>query len=293
MKIVRRLPLVLLSGIFLLPAVGSAQDPAASVDPAAKKLVDDYLAAIKGVKDATYTLEKVERMRTGKKFKETLAIRLRVAPYAVYMIRRKPSAGMEAIFRAGKNEGQMRVHPGSFPDITLNLDPEGSMAMKNQHFPIYQTGMADATKRMIKALELAAKGKLTIKMIDAQEVGGKKYPCVEIDATKTGGWKTKAKEEETVFDVARRTKSAPYLLYRYNRVVDDIDDELDGGVDLFVPAYYAKRTHYCFDTATKLFVRETYFDANGLWERYDTIGRQINTGLTNRDFDPDNPKYDF
>jgi hypothetical protein len=220
-------------------------------------------------------------------------VKLRPKPYAVYLARLKPSAGMEALWAENKNDRLMRAHPGSFPDITVNIDPEGSMAMKDQHFPIFSTGMADATVRIRTALELADKGKVQIRKVADQEVGGTAYPCVEIDAQKLGGRKVPAKEDETLFDVARRTGSAPYLLYRYNPDIDDLDDSLDAGQAVFIPAYYAKRTEFCFDPATKIFVRENYYDTTSLFERYDSLERKINVGLTDADFDSNNAAYDF
>ncbi len=49
--------------------------------------------------------------------------------------------GPEVLWIAGANNGNAIVNPGTFPYITLNLDPMGSIMRKNQHHTINELGM--------------------------------------------------------------------------------------------------------------------------------------------------------
>ncbi len=276
----------------------AAEEPAAeaaaagAVDAEAKKVIDAFLAAHKSLKDTTYILDKLERMRDGEVVEETLLVKLRLEPYAVYLARQKPKKGMEALYKQG---GKMTGHTGSFPDFTLNIDPEGSLAMKNQHHPIYATGMQDIVRRLKQALKLAegSAPEATIRKVADQKVDGVSATCIEIDAAKAGHRQIKAKDDETLYQLARRTDSWPYLIYANNVGIDDLDDELDEGEPVFVPRGYAEKSLFCFDPTTGLIMREIYRDKKGVWEQYDTRQRQVNPGLTAKDFDQKNEAYDF
>ncbi len=58
--------------------------------------------------------------------------------------------------------------------------------------------------------------------------------------------------------------------------------------------YYAHRIYICLDVKYNLPVRFiVYNDENQLIENYEIMNLKINTGLTDKDFDVDNPSYDF
>lgn len=265
--------------------------PPPAVEPEARAILDRFVQAYGALRDMRYALDKRERMRDGDVVAESLHIKLRAKPYAVYVTRR--DTGMEAIWRAGRNDGEMTVHPGSFPDITVNIDPEGSMAMDDQHHPIHTTGQAEIVRRIQQWLALAEEGKVTIRKLPDRPVRGQQAVAVEVDASRASGRRVAARDDETLFALARRVDSWPYLIYQHNPDVDDIDDELDEGDTVYVPASYAHRAVMAFDPATGLVVLEEYYDRAGLYESYVTRDRAVDVGLTERDFDPDNDAYDF
>lgn len=289
----KRISCSILFAIFIVaPAAAEEALAAGAVDAEAKKLIDAFFAANSLLKDTIYLLDKQERMRDGDVVKETLLVKLRVKPYAVYLARQKPKKGMEALYKQG---GKMTGHTGSFPDITLNIDPQGSLAMKDQHHPIYSTGTQEIVRRLNQALKLADGDapRTTIRKIADQKVDGVSATCIEVDWAKAGRRQIKAKDDETLYQLAKRTDSWPYLIYATNVGIDDLDDELDEGAPVFVPRGYAQKSIFCFDPTTALIVREIYHDKKGVWEKYDTRQRKVNPGLTAKDFDEDNKAYDF
>ena len=58
--------------------------------------------------------------------------------------------------------------------------------------------------------------------------------------------------------------------------------------------FYARRIVIYFDMESKLPVKVTVFDwADLLYEEYCFRDLKINKGIDDRDFDPENPEYDF
>jgi len=64
-----------------------------------------------------------------------------------------------------------------------------------------------------------------------------------------------------------------------------------------VSSYYAHRVEVCVSNSTFLPTRIRAYDRNGdeyrLVEQYEFLNTKVNPGLSDVDFDPDNPAYDF
>ena len=62
-------------------------------------------------------------------------------PFKVYLKYIDPYPGQEAIYVRGRNKNRIKVHKGSFPDLTFDLDPYGRLAMAESHQPIMTFGL--------------------------------------------------------------------------------------------------------------------------------------------------------
>lgn len=84
-------------------------------------------------------------------------ILLKVAhqPFSVYMSFIKPFAGREVAFVDGQNDGKMVVLEAGFKRMLgkMNLDPQGSLAMKGQKRPITDVGIRNLTAKLTKMWE--------------------------------------------------------------------------------------------------------------------------------------------
>lgn len=94
-----------------------------------------------GTEDYTCVFKKQERVDGDLLPRETITLKFK-KPFAVYMKWiTEPHKDQEVLYKQGWNNGKMRAHPGSFPDITLNLNPEGHLAMRDNRHPVTEAGL--------------------------------------------------------------------------------------------------------------------------------------------------------
>jgi hypothetical protein len=85
--------------------------------------------------DYTTVLVKQERFGGRLEREQRLAVKW-ARPFRLYMkVLDGDNPGQEVLFVRGWNEDRLRVHKGSFPDITINLDPRGALATSRTHHP--------------------------------------------------------------------------------------------------------------------------------------------------------------
>ena len=223
----------------------------------ARRLIAGCRDRFSSVKDYTCVFLKQERLECGQQTRShVMEMKARVEPRSVYFKFRSPRAGREAIYVAGRNGGRALVHDvglGKLLAGTLRLDPNGSMAMDDCRHPITDAGLG----HMIETIGTRWAAELE---------PGETRVAIDPDATAAGRPTTRIESRHT----ARR----PEFLFNVVRV--DIDDEL--GLPIRFEAYDWPR------------------EAGGapeLVERYTFIDLRLDVGLTDRDFDPNNPAYTF
>ena len=261
--------------------------------PTVDQIIEKAEQTLSGTKDYTGRLLRQERFLDGMK-KQFNAFKFK-KPFSVYLRFIDPFQGREVIYVHGWNDNELKVHKGSFPDITVSLDPQGSTAMKRSHHPITQFGFASTLKMAAKNMRLARKrGEGEIKVSDGGAIKGQPVWKIEARFPRRGHHVT-AKDDETLWDISKRTGQDMYLLLYCNRKLDyDEPDDVDEGDRVFIPRYYGGQTEFHVDKETSIPVRVIIRDWQGrLYEQYDYSDIKLNVGLTNKDFDPDNKAYDF
>ncbi len=80
-------------------------------------------------------------------------------PFSVYMSFIKPFAGREVVYVDGQNQGNMVVLEAGFKRMLgkMNLDPNGTLAMKGQKRPITDVGIRNLTTKLTKMWEQETK----------------------------------------------------------------------------------------------------------------------------------------
>jgi hypothetical protein len=130
------------------------------------------------------------------------------------------------------------------------------------------------------------------KVSDGGTMFGKKVWKIDARFPK-GGYFTTAKEDETLWDISKRTMMDMFMIMYTNEEFDDPDDP-DEGDKVFIPRYYGGRAEFYLDKETGLPVKLSTWDwAGRLYECYEYPEIKLNPGLNRQDFNPDNPKYDF
>jgi hypothetical protein len=177
-------------------------------------------------------------------------------PLSVYLKFRYPEAicGREVIWMEGRNGGKLVAHDVGIKGlIRVHLDPNGAIAMRGQRYPITEIGLENLVDKMI---ERASKDRL--------------YDECQV----------------TRFDGAT-VAERPCHVFRIEHPVER-------------PHFDFHRAEVFFDSELKMPIRYDSWswpsEPGGkpvLEEEYTYTDIQINVGLADLDFDPDNEDYDF
>lgn len=179
-------------------------------------------------------------------------------PFSVYMNFLKPSSvkGREVIYVENRNNGQMVAHEGGFKGRflpTMDLDPNGMIAMTGQRYPITEMGIENLVVKLIEKGERDRKhGECNVQFSRGAKVGGR--PC-------------------TVLIVSHPVARA-YFDFHIAQIF--IDDELN------IPVRYAAFSWPSIEGGEPELIEEyTYQDI------------KLNVGLVDADFDRKNSSYNF
>ena len=286
----RRNLVVIFAASFGWAAPSTAGENSGAV-PTVEQILANAEKSLAGINDYTGTMIKYERF--GNEVQKTVMEFKFARPFQVYVKYVTPHEGREAIYRRGWNKNRVKVHKGDFPDITLNLDPYGSTAMDENHHPVTHFGLQTTIRISAANLRKAMKNKEgTFKVSDGGVLFGQQTWKIEATFPKGGRFVT-AKDDETLWDISRRTGQDMYLILYTNPDYDDPDDP-DEGDKVFVPRYYGGRVELYVSKKTWLPLKVSTWDWNGrLYEAYEYPKLVLNPGLGPKDFDPDNPAYDF
>ena len=127
--------------------------PPPQADPKASLLAME--AAYSTVRDYTATMTRRERVKGKLLPQETMQVKFR-KPFSIYT-RWTGSVhkGREVLYIRGKNGNKLRAHQGSFPDVTVDIDPRGGLAMKGNRHPITEGSLGDLIGLLVRDLRRA------------------------------------------------------------------------------------------------------------------------------------------
>jgi len=244
-----------LTFFLFLPASSPAKGPPAS----ATSLIDKAWENWHDVEDYTCVFSKQERIRGELLPERTVFMKVREDPFSVYMKWiGSYRSGQEALYVSGQNNGELKVHRGGILGIiNLNLDPEGELAMKSSRHSITEAGIGHTLRLIREDFLLARKnGEGEITLVAEEDVNAPGVRCFRAEFPPERV-KTGTKKESP-------------------------------------REYYGAVSEICLDTATLLPRSVTIYDSTGeLLEKYRYRDVKLNVGLTELDFDPDNPEYGF
>ncbi|HFE47537.1 MAG TPA: DUF1571 domain-containing protein, partial [Nannocystis exedens] len=144
-------------------------------------LMNEMKQAYSRVNDYTATFIKRERVKGRLRPREVMFIKF-AEPFSVYTRwTQGKHEGQELIYVKGWNDGKIRAHTGSFPDITVDLDPEGSLATRGQRHPITDFGLGIMIDLLARDVTLAgARPQDTVTYLDLgiSKVAGTSVRCI-------------------------------------------------------------------------------------------------------------------
>lgn len=236
-------------------------DPALEMAEASLKHIQE------NIKDYTCRIFKQERIRGELQPQESMDAKIRnrkvqdgkiIVPLSCYMKFVSPAnvAGREVVWVERQNNNKLRAHEGGAAGRFLPsvwLDPDGPLAMRGQLHPIYDIGIENL---VVKLIERGTKER--------------KYPECEVKFIPG------AKINGRVCTVIQVLHPVQRPHFEFCKAEIFIDDELK------VPTRYAA-----------YFWPSKPGEPEQLLEAYTYLNIKINVGLTDRDFDSENPNYNF
>jgi hypothetical protein len=124
-------------------------------DPAKRLLLDTLLAVPKrlgAVASYTAVLRKQERIGGVLGPEQTLAMKIRRYPFAVYLKYLSPQAGKEVVYAEGHHENKVIAHSGGLARLLvprLAVAPDSPLALADSRHSITEAGLANLTARLI------------------------------------------------------------------------------------------------------------------------------------------------
>jgi hypothetical protein len=181
-----------------------------------------------------------------------------VQPLSVYLSFLKPSTvkGREVIYVEGRNDGNLIAHEGGFKGRflpTVTIPPDGMLAMRGQRYPLTEIGIENLIVKLIERGERA-----------------RQLPDVQCEFRKNARVNDR---NCTVLHVTQPTRTPGGDFYQAQVFIDDA---------INIPIRYIAYDWPTQEGAPLQVIEE-----------YNYLNLQLNVGLTEADFDPNNPAYNF
>jgi len=276
----------------LISGVLMANGSSAQQKSECRRIIDEMVHTIDGVRSLRYTLSQNERV-DGVLGSAKQDVKVTFNPFKLYIYNYEPNDGAEVLYVEGHNNGDALINPGSFPYINLNLDPMGSLLRKGQHHTMLESGFNYLNGIIKFAMDTAgADFDKYFKLDGTAFHDGRACHKVVVAFDDFNYVNYKVKRGQTVLDIATERMVSEYMIVRENDDVDDYYDVSEGQV-IKVPVVYARRTVLYIDKVKHLPIKQEMSDDKGLFERYSMTNLKVNLTIAPEEFQEDYKDYDF
>ena len=206
------------------------------------------------------TFERLERIDGVLHDQQEIDLKVRHAPFSVYMKWRTGDKGRQLLFTEKENDGRMLVKLGGLKGRflpTIKLDPEGSRAMAESRHSVAQAGIVNLARELILNRQKDLKLKQMPSCVITENVKFNEQPCTQIVVE------------------YRSAEDSPV----YRRTITMIDNKLH------IPVYVR---NYTWPTEDTVDVEE-----ETLIECYCFKDLQLNEQLADVTWKKSNPRYRF
>jgi hypothetical protein len=236
------------------PTGAGAEHPLAPVI----RWADDALLQMQALRDYSSTFTKREFVDGRLQEQQVMYVKVRQHPFSVYLQFLAPNdvRGQEALYIVGRNGGNLLAHPVGIKQAlvgTISIAPDSETAMEGNRHPITDFGV----RRLMETYREGALVDAQYGECDVQIIENARVnnrPCVCIDVT----------------------HPQPRKEFRFHRCRLYVDQQWN------LPVRYE-----CYDWAKRP------GEAPQLVEEYTYQGLRLNVGLSDADFDSNNPQYRF
>lgn len=272
---------VLITIMTALPLIVAAQNPVA--------LCKEMFAAIAAAETITMKMESYER--TGSTYETTkFFIKRSRKPLNIYYRQYFPKDGAEILL---KKDGMLWVNPGSFPWVTLDMDVNSSLLLKNQHHTIMDAGF-DFFAMVLSDLIRSHSDSLPqlIKLQGQEKIN--ETLCYKIGFSNPGYhlYSYTLTKAETPQQLASRLKIPAYKICELNQI-SSVTQRVSAGTKLTLPSEYAKSMILWLAKDTRIPAKMEIYDEKGLFEKYIFNEVVINPVFKSNEFEKTFHEYNF
>lgn len=246
----------------LLSGSASAPPPAGSITT--DQLRARLTAAIEGLKFLRCNVKAQERLGTQIRVANS-AMKLSFDPLRVYI---KNPDGVELLWVTGQNDGDAWVYPGSFPYVTLSLDPRGSVMRRNQHHTTFQAGFGMIADLLHTSSTRIDNGYVrSFRYMGDTTVQNRNCHILRSDFPQFRYVSYKVGKKETIASIADKFGCGDYRIMERNKL--SVNEALPEGKALEVPNAYGRRVVLCIDPKTYLPMAVQVNDERGMYEKFE------------------------
>ena len=153
----------------------------------ALRWAQEGLAGIKAIRDYSATVEKQERLSSGKLNDcEYMFVKIRQQPFSVYVYFLAPGGvrGREVIWVEGQNNGKMIAHTTGLQDSmlgNLSLDPNGMIAMQGERYPLTEIGLANLVQKLVDVAQQDVQyGECKVDFFKGAKINNRVCTCLQV-----------------------------------------------------------------------------------------------------------------
>lgn len=205
----------------------------------------------------TATMRRQERINGQLGPEQTMAMKVKHHPFAIYLKFLKPDAGREVVYAKGRYDDDVIAHPGGFGRAflpRLKVAPDSSLAMAGNRHPVTDAGLLNLTNKLIWFRKL--------------------------DLTDD--------EAETVLDRVTDSDGRHWLRSVHTHPHKNPDRPF-----MYIEVLYDPETKIPMRISSYAWPEPGDDGERKLAERYEYDVLDLDAPLTDLDFDPANPEYEF
>jgi hypothetical protein len=254
-----------------------------------RNIVYNLFKSIDNAKTLTYTMVYSERLNTGKIHVDSNAVKYQKSPLNVYI---KTSDKTEILWPADDNAGLAWVHTGSFPFLTIKLDPDGFFMRKDQHHGVQNSGYA-YFESILKQAAAKSGRDFDSNFIYLGNITYNGEKCYKLEVIEPSFKYIQyiVKDGETVLSIAKKFMLSEFKIMLHNNLNSYTD--VHAGQAIMIPNYYSNEMTLFIDKSTMLPLLIKVYDENGLFEQYIFRNIKANVAFSDDEFSRKNKDYGF
>jgi len=254
------------------------------------EIVSHMLDSLKNIKTQQYDLKATERVNGHLLFAAS-HIKINTNPKKIYF--KSILKGNEVLWIEGENKGNALVYSPSFPLMSLDLDPYGSIMRKDQHHTIFDLGfqhigiiIANTILKAPKDFDkhFASAGTINRNHTECYQllISFPEYKYIEYTVGKG----------ETVTGIAKKFSTSDFKI-RYKNDLSSYFGAIKEGKKILIPSPYSNKVILYIDMKTFMPVSVKIYDEEGIFEAYDFYNVRINAEFAPDEFSKNNKNYKF